>query len=138
MTETFPDAGALLKAVVEEASDYAFIILDANGIIRRLNRGAAELFGFTGEEIIERHVSTIFTIEDVRAGVCEKELTSAAKNGRADDARWHVRGDGTRFFASGVTTSLRDADGDLAGYVKPARDTTALKRSEEERKRLRP
>jgi PAS domain S-box-containing protein len=136
MTDTFPDAAALLKAVVEDASDYAFIILDADGMIRRWNRGATVLFGYDTHEILGRHTSTLFTIEDVRAGVPEEELRTAERDGRAEDARWHVRSDGTRFFASGVSTVLRDAEGAVTGFVKLARDATALKRAHEDRERL--
>jgi PAS domain S-box-containing protein len=136
MTDTFPDAAALLKAVVEDAADYAFIILDAQGIVRRWNRGARMLFGYEPAQIMGRHVSTLFTIEDVRAGVPEEELRTAAREGRAEDARWHVHADGTRFFASGVSTVLRGPDDVLDGYVKLARDATMLKRVHEERERL--
>jgi two-component system CheB/CheR fusion protein len=136
MTDTFPDAPALLKAVVEDACDYAFIILDAEGMIRRWNRGAQVLFGYLPEEILGRHVSTLFTIEDLRAGAPDEELVLAARDGRAEDVRWHVRADGTRFFTNGVTTALRDGNGQLSGYVKLARDATMVKRAHEERERL--
>jgi PAS domain S-box-containing protein len=137
MTDNFPDPAALLRAVVEDACDYAFIILGADGTVRRWNRGAVMLFGFLAEDIVGRHVSTLYTIEDVRAGVPEDELDTAARDGRAEDSRWHVRANGTRFFATGVTTVLRDeATGAVAGYVKLARDATAVRRAQEERERL--
>jgi PAS domain S-box-containing protein len=136
MTDQFPDAASLLKAVVEDACDYAFIILDAGGTIRRWNRGAAELFRHDADDILDRHFSTLFTIEDVRAGVCDEELRTAARTGHAEDARWHVRGDGTRFFVNGVTSALTDESGDVIGFVKLARDATALKRAQDERERM--
>jgi PAS domain S-box-containing protein len=136
MTHTFPDPAALLRAVVEDASDYAFIILDTDGTIRRWNRGAAMLFGYDEAGIIGRNVSILFTIEDVRTGIPDQELSTSARTGRSEDARWHVRADGTRFYASGVTTALHDANGEVTGFVKLARDSTALKRSQEERERL--
>src|SRR5205823_4629951 len=49
------------------------------------------------------------------------------------DERWHVRKDGTRFWANGVMTELRGG-GD--GLVKIMRDETGRKRTEEELARV--
>jgi PAS domain S-box-containing protein len=130
------DSAALLKAAVEDAADHAFIVLDAYGAIQRWNGGAAALFGYTPAAILGRHFSTLFTIEDIRAGIPETELRKAAREGSAEDARWHVRADGTRFFANGVTVRVKDSHGDLTGFVKLARDGTARQRAEDERERL--
>ena len=55
--------------------------------------------------------------------------------GRAEDERWHVRKDGSRFWASGVVAPLRDEDGGLRGFAKVMRDATERKRMEEELRR---
>ena len=73
-----------------------------------------------------------FTPEDRERGVPQQELKTAAEKGRASDDRWHVRKDGTSFFASGITTGLRDAQGALQGFIKIMRDRTDRKRLEEE------
>lgn len=122
--------------MVEDATDYSFIVIDADGTIATWNRGAEALFGFTPDEIIGRHISTIFTIDDVRDGVPQQEMETAVAEGKAIDSRWHVRNDGTRFFADGITRSFTDSDGKLLGFVKIARDATPLKHAEEERQRL--
>ena len=62
-----------------------------------------------------------------------KEMETARKQGCADDERWHVRKDGSRFYVSGVMTALHD--GELTGYAKIARDLTESKRAEEELRR---
>ena len=54
--------------------------------------------------------------EDVRAGVPRKELEQALATGRGGDDRWHVRKDGTRCWASGVVTPLKDDGGTLRGW----------------------
>ena len=63
----------------------------------------------------------LFTAEDRERGVPEMEIECARKTGKAEDERWHVRKDGSQFFASGVMQPL--ADGKL-GYVKICRDQT--------------
>jgi hypothetical protein len=44
----------------------------------------------------------IFTPEDRASGKPEKELEKALTTGWANDERWHIRKDGSRFFASGA------------------------------------
>ncbi|HEX8833755.1 MAG TPA: ATP-binding protein, partial [Abditibacteriaceae bacterium] len=66
----------------------------------------------------------------------QKELITAAREGRAMDERWHVRRDGSCFFALGVMTALRDESGELRGFAKVLRDFTARKLAEHERQLL--
>jgi signal transduction histidine kinase len=63
------------------------------------------------------------------SGAPEAEALTALQEGRAADERWHLRQDGTRFFASGVLTPL--GNGGSRGFVKVARDLTDRKRMED-------
>ncbi len=58
-------------------------------------------------------------------------MKTAAATGRAEDERWHQRQDGTRLWASGIMTGLRDDAGLLCGYIKILRDFTARKQAQE-------
>jgi PAS domain S-box-containing protein len=55
----------------------------------------------------------------------------ASETGRAQDSRWHLRKDGTRFWANGVMIGLRDRSGTLRGLAKIVRDESGLKQSQE-------
>jgi PAS domain S-box-containing protein len=134
--DALPSAEELLRVIVEEAADYAFIILDREGCIRRWNPGAELLFGYSADEIVTRHFSILFTAEDVDAAIPESELQQATECGKALDRRWHVRRDGTRFFADGITTALRNDGGEIIGFVKLARDVTVLQAADEDRRRM--
>jgi PAS domain S-box-containing protein len=134
--DSIPSAEELLRVVVDEAADYAFIVLDDAGCIQRWNPGAERLFGYPAAEVATRHFSILFTAEDVHAAVPEAELQKAAEAGKALDRRWHVRRDGTRFFADGVTTALRNGSNEIIGFVKLTRDVTALQAADEDRRRL--
>jgi signal transduction histidine kinase len=71
-------------------------------------------------------VDDLFTPEDRAAGEPEREAAAARRAGRAEDERWHVRKDGSRFWASGVLTAMDDG-----GFVKICRDLTDRKRAED-------
>jgi PAS domain S-box-containing protein len=115
--------------MVESVRDYAIFATDREGRVVSWNTGAERIFGFTEAEIIGQHGSIIFTNEDREKGVPETELRTAELEGRAEDERWHVRKDGSRFWASGTVTPLKDEAGRLRGFVKVARDNTERKQA---------
>ena len=73
----------------------------------------------------------LFPPEDRAAGIPEQEIAAAAATGRATDERWHIRKDGSRFFASGVLAPIFDEESKLRGFTKIARDITRRKQAEE-------
>ncbi|MCA1624223.1 MAG: PAS domain S-box protein [Acidobacteria bacterium] len=119
------------RTLVREIKDFAIFHLDTEGLILSWNEGAETIFGYSKDTIIGQDFSIIFTPEDRKQGAPEKELKYAAEIGRAEDERWHLRKDNSRFYANGVTTALRDESGKLLGYAKIARDITARKLAEE-------
>ncbi|MBD1909219.1 MULTISPECIES: PAS domain S-box protein [unclassified Leptolyngbya] len=112
------------RLIVESARDYAIFTLNASGIITSWNPGAERLLGYHEAEIIGQPNYIIFTPEDRETRQSEKELQTALAQGHAEDERWHLRKDGSRFFASGLMMQLRDEAGNLQGLVKMLRDRT--------------
>lgn len=118
-----------LRLLVENAQDYAIITLDTNGYVTSWNVGAESILGYQSAEVIGQHSSRIFTPEDRREGEDKKELRTAVVVGRASEERWHIRADGTRFWASGSIMALRDSAGNLRGFSKIMRDMTLRKQA---------
>src|SRR6185369_3462632 len=114
----------IYRKSVEDVRDYVIFMTDTDALVTNWNRGAQQILGYTEGEIVGRDASKFFTAEDRANGVPQKELTTAAAEGRAEDERWHVRRDGSRFWASGVVTAVRDDDGKLLGFSKVMRDMT--------------
>jgi two-component system CheB/CheR fusion protein len=115
------------RSLVESAHDFAIIMLDLSGRVLSWNTGAESITGFQESDIKGRSLELIFTAEDRAAGEHERELRHAAAEGRAPDERWHVRKDGSRFWASGMVTAARNDSGLLGGFVKIMRDQTDRK-----------
>jgi diguanylate cyclase (GGDEF)-like protein/PAS domain S-box-containing protein len=118
------------RLLVENARDYAIFMLDADGRIESWNIGAERIFGYGEDEIIGRHYSCLFTLEDRALDLPVNEIQRALAEGRADAENWHVRRDGSRFWSSGVLSPVHDAQGRLCGFAKIARDMTERRRSE--------
>ena len=124
------------RLLIENARDHAIFTTGADGRIESWNPGGQRIFGYAAEEVIGQSGDILFTPEDRGRGKHERELATAASEGRASDDRWQTRKDGSRFWASGVTTSMRDAGGRLRGFTKVLRDLTGTKRVEEQREQL--
>jgi two-component system, chemotaxis family, CheB/CheR fusion protein len=116
------------RIVVESVRDYAIFQLDDAGRIVGWNTGAERLLGWQEAEIVGKSAAVVFTPEDVARGEDQKELDKARMEGRAEDERWHMRKDGSRFFASGVLTRAEDGAGLV--FTKIMQDITSRKEQE--------
>ncbi|WP_423753457.1 PAS domain-containing protein [Chlorogloeopsis fritschii] len=120
------------RLLVENVQDYAIFTLDSNGYIDSWNIGAEKILGYQEAEILGQHASCLFTPEDREKGKDDQELQKAIEESRSLDERWHIRKDGTRFWACGILTALRDETGSLRGFAKIMRDMTDRKRAEQQ------
>jgi PAS domain S-box-containing protein len=120
--------------MMETFTDYAIMSLDTHGIIDSWNIGAKLIFGYDESEIVGQPGDILFLPEDIAASVPEGEMRTAREKGRALDERWHLRKDGTRFYASGVMMPLYLGK-TLTGYAKIASDLTERQRQKEELER---
>lgn len=120
------------RQLVEEVQDYAILMMDPLRRIVHWNTGATKILGYSREEIIGQSGDILFTPEDRENGAPAAEQAQATAEGRAEDERWHLRRDGSRFWGSGVLTAFRDGSGAVRWYAKVLRDMTA-RRQEQER-----
>jgi PAS domain S-box-containing protein len=119
--ESHRQSEEISRLMIESATDFAIFKVGPDGAVDYWNIGAERVFGFRESEIVGKNFDILFTPEDREKAVPQKELETARREGRAENERWHLRKDGTRFFASGVINPLK---GDGAGFVKIARDRT--------------
>lgn len=122
---------ARFRMLLDNVQDYAILLLDINARVVRWGVGAVNILGYQEAEIMGQPGSIIFTPEDLERGADKEELNQAVAEGKAEDERWHVRKDGSRFWASGIMTALRDESGYLQGFAKIMRDFTERKQAEE-------
>ncbi|HEY1404504.1 MAG TPA: PAS domain S-box protein [Pyrinomonadaceae bacterium] len=121
----------LFRLIAEKVEDFAVFAIDAQGTVASWNPGVEKLLGYTEDEFVGLDSCALFTPEDNERGECESEMRVAAQEGRAEDRRFHVRKDNTRFWASGLLMALRDNAGVLQSFAKILRDETAHKEMED-------
>ena len=123
--------------------NFALIGTDLAGNVLEWNRGAEHVLGWAASEMLGQSAACIFTFEDRQNGRVEIERELARTHGIAGDYRWHMRKDGSRFWASGELTPVYDPHGVHCGYLKILQDRTeahasiqALARSRQQYQRL--
>lgn len=124
-----------LEAIFKSAIDYGIISMDLDGLVTSWNEGARRITGWAPEEVVGKPASLIFTREDKERGLPQQEMTAAIHTGQGTDERWHLKKDGSRFWASGEMMQLKDEKDELVGLVKILRDRTE-QREQAERQRL--
>jgi len=124
------------RLLIEGVTNYAIFMLGPNGHFVSWNIGAERILGYQEAEIIGQPFEHIFTPEAIERGQPEQVLRTAVAQGFSKENRWHIRKDGTYFWAHCVITALRDEDGNLRGFSKIMQDITERKLAEEERNQL--
>lgn len=120
-----------LRLIAENARDYVIVLSDAEDRITDWLAGSEQILGWTGEEVLGKATSILFTQEDRQEGVPQRELEQALSGGAAANVRWHVRKDGICVFLDGHTVALTDPDGRPRGFLKIAQDVTDRKQAQE-------
>jgi PAS domain S-box-containing protein len=129
--QSSPYNSELFYLMVENIKDYAIFMMDTERRVISWNPGVGRLLGYTESEIVGQSADIIFTPEDIRLGAPVKEQETAMRNGSAEDKRWHLRKDGSLFWANGMLMSLKNDEGALRGFAKVMRNETAHKKDEE-------
>ncbi len=119
------------RMLIEAITDYAIYMLDLDGTITSWNPGARHFKGYEESEILGEHFSRFYTEPDRKAGLPQKALEIAEREGKFEGEGWRCRKDGTQFWAYVVIDPIKDAAGNLVGYAKITRDLTERKRAED-------
>ena len=106
--------------IIDSAIDSAIVSTDDHGIVTSWSKGSERIFGWREEEVLGTSLDRIYTPEDRANGQPAAERRIAAETGRASDERWHLRKDGSRFYAHGAVTPLQGG----GGFVKSLRNVT--------------
>jgi PAS domain S-box-containing protein len=126
------------RLLIEAVTDYAIYLLDPSGIVTTWNPGAQRFKGYAPGEIIGQHFSRFYTKEDQEAGLPARTLEIAQREGKFEAEGWHVRKDGSRFWAYVVLDPIRHPkSGDIVGYAKITRDLTERKEAEDKLEKAR-
>jgi formate hydrogenlyase transcriptional activator len=121
----------LFRSLVQGVKDCAIFMLDVEGRVSSWNEGAERIKGYRAEDVMGKHFSMFYPLEEVELGKAESELKAATEQGQVEDEGWRLRKDGSRFWANVLITAIRDSDGKLVGFAKVTRDFSERRKFEE-------
>jgi formate hydrogenlyase transcriptional activator len=116
--------------------DYALFLLDMDGQIVSWYAGAERIYGYKSGEIVGQPGSLVYSDEDASREL-KQELSRAAAEGHSGIEGWHVKENGSRFWANVITMALRDENGELQGFARVARDFSERHERDEKLRRGR-
>jgi formate hydrogenlyase transcriptional activator len=129
-------AQASAKVRVPWVQDCALFLADVDGRIVAWYSGAERIYGYASDEAVGQHLSFLYPDEDAVRELQER-LKRAADEGHEGSEGWHVKKDGSQFWANVITLSLKDQNGDLQGFARVVRDFSDRHERDEKRRRSR-
>jgi len=123
-----------LAAIITSSND-AIISKTLDGTIQSWNAAAERIFGYTAEQAIGRHISMLIPRERIEE---EEYIIAQLRAGQRVEHFDTVRlgSDGQSIFVSLTISPIRNAQGDIIGASKIARDITERKVAEERLREL--
>lgn len=120
-------------AWIVESTDDSVLSRTPEGIITSWNKGAEKVFGYSAEEMIGRHISTLIPADSTDE---VRDIIESAKRGESQRLETvRVRKDGKRINVALTISAIRDAHDRVVGASVIARDITERKRNEERQAR---
>ncbi len=134
-------ANAQLAGVLDAATQVSIISTDIHGLVTIFNSGAENLLGYFAAEMVGKQTPKIFHLPAevmARGEELTRELghpvegfevfVAYAMQGRFDRREWtYVRKDGSQFPVSLVVTAVKNAFGEVTGFLGVAEDITERK-----------
>jgi two-component system sensor kinase FixL len=105
-------------------------MLDPSGNIVSWNTGAELVYGYRADEMVGRHFSSLYSIEDAASGLPDVELAIASSTGRLEESGLRTRKGRNVFWASSVITPLHHQSTLLRGFAMVTRDISERKDAE--------
>ena len=118
-------------ALIVDSSQDAIIGKNLDGIVTHWNKGAVEMYGYTAQEMIGRHISTLAP-EEKADEISEilRRIRNGERVGYFESVR--VTKDKRKLNTSISVSPIYDSDGKVVGASTIARNITAQKKTEEQ------
>jgi formate hydrogenlyase transcriptional activator len=136
-SEETPDADPAQNSIPSWVQDFALSLLDVDGQIVAWYGGSERIYQYTSSEAVGQNVTLLNPEEDRLQVAMYEELKRAASEGHFGTEGWHVKKDGTRFWANVITMALRSDSEDLQGYARVVRDFSERHKRDEKLRRSR-
>ena len=122
------DARALLQSVLDAATEAAIIAMDLQGRVTVFNSGAERMLQYKSAEMVGRPNPIAVHLQS-NASTGAQPITQQGEF--SDRECTYVRLDGSRLTVSLTVTAIRNAAGEITGYLSVATDVTERRQAQE-------
>ncbi len=99
-------------ALFKNAKQNAIVILDTNGVVIAINPAFTKSFGYEEKDIVGKSGVILFTIEDQKKGLPEKEIATVLSRGQANDNNYLVNKNKEYTWVSGESVLVKNDHGE--------------------------
>ncbi len=122
-----PSPPAPSQAIEEQ---YAIITVDNAGNFASWSASVERMLGYSETEFIGKSSAILFTREDITAGKADEERRRAQTSAQTHYECWHVRKDGTRFWATCILIAPSHTMSGNSEFLKVIHDNTEHRNSQ--------
>ncbi len=119
------------RILLDNVTDYAIILLDADGVVTDWSGGAARIKGFDAAEMVGRRLSDPDLMGEAEARRHAEWMEKAREQNHFETEFQGRRKAGGTFWGHVVVKTVHDADGGLMGFAYVMRDITVYKADKE-------
>ena len=133
-----------MRVILDSTSQVIIVETDLDHVIKKFNKGAENLLGYSAEEVVGKQKPGIFHKKDevlAYAQNLEKQyqekidlhdvFTYKINRGELETSDWtYVRKDGSTFPVQLVVSAIKDENGNTKGYLGVSADISTLKAME--------
>lgn len=123
-----PDTAEFFDWIFRNAKQNALMIMNGSGIIMRVNEAFTDAYGYTPEDLQDKHFRVLYTEKDQVIRLPELELNTTHREGASSDENYLVHKDGTPIWVTGESILVDSPPGEY--IVKIIHNIHALKQLE--------
>lgn len=117
--------------LVSNVSAYGIYMMDVDGYILSWNNGAANITGYTDREVLAMPQSKVVGEPAAVEGILQRAMHFARLNNHCSEVQTRRRRSGEFFFAHVTLDVVRNASGEITGFIEVFSDITEQKERED-------
>jgi PAS domain S-box-containing protein len=111
LQNNMPGTAQYFEFIFNNARQNGVLIMDENGIVQKVNSAFTTAYGYTTDDLAQKHFRLLFLEKDQVTRKPELELEQTHREGSGPDENYLVHKDGTPIWVSGESILVKDNAG---------------------------
>src|SRR3954466_5142532 len=115
------------KLFLQAVEEYAFIMLNPQGLVQWCNNATYAITGFSNDELSNQSFSIFYTDDDKKRKRGDHELSETLKAGKFSLDSWKLKKDGSKYWSFMSLSPVYNEQHEHLGFAVVLKDITARK-----------